>query len=436
MNKLDTIAYYEALNAGNRLITVDSTDTISDIKNKVENKTNYKSEIGTIHIEVFHNDKSVTSYSLIKTNEEYDLWSKKQRKVEKSTIDNIIEYIYKNLPEPIKSPYDKYIASKKDKYNYIVKSFSDETFEMELNTRDITMEQLSDTILGKFVFDDGRLECHVINNADTSQLEDLTAYIKDEKIRLFANTCLKIIPEYVFYVPAGISGKHNSASDLYEGGLLRHIHNAVRLLIAMTSADYAHIKFTQHEIDMMIVAVLFCDVLKHGWQEDYEIDKVPKTNHPKLAAEFIRSMTHILSASELNFIANCIESHMGQWANKPGCENPVQLPVPDTEYKYTVHLAHYIASLKDISFISDDTLYAFDSQNVITLDAFKITTEHDLEVLTNALEMPIDMNIAHELGIHHTEKEIYDVWETIIDAKQASFKQTKYIELAKRLAFE
>lgn len=436
MNKLDTIAYYEALNAGNRLITIDSTDSKSDVKHKIENKTNYNMESGTIHIEVFHNDECIISYSLIKTEDKYDLWSKKQRQVSKSDIDGIVNHVYDNLPEPIKSPYDKYIASRKDEYTYIVKSFCDDDFEMELDTKNITIEQMSDTILGKFVLGDGSLDYHPINNADTSKLEELTSYIKDEKIRLFANTCLKVIPDYVFEIPAGISGKHNSASDLYDGGLYRHIQNAVKLLLVMTSADYARIKFTQHEIDMMIVAVLFSDVLKHGWQEDYENDKVPKPDHPRLAANFIRSMTDIITASEMNFIANCIESHMGQFGNKPEYELEIPLPVPDTEYKYTVYLADYIASLKDISFVTDNTLYAFDSQKVVTLDVFKIASDHDIEILSNVLDSPINMTIANELGIYDTVKEIKDVWSTIIDTKKASFEQSKYIELAKRLAFE
>ena len=433
MNKSETRAYYEALNAGNRIITIDSNENKEKIIKKLQEKTAYEN-IGTIHIEVFHNDSSVNSYSLIKSNtQEYDLWLKRQREVEKKSIEDIAEYIFDNLPEPLKSPYDKYIAAKKNNNTFVVKSFSDDTFEMELNPRNVTLEQMNDNILGQFMFSDGRLEYHVINNADITSLETLTNYIKDEKIKLFANTCIRVIPEYVFYAPAGISSKYDSASELSDGGLLRHIENAVQLLLAMTCVDYAKIKFTQHEIDMMIVAVMFSDVLKYGWQEDYHDNDLSRADHPKLAAEFIRSMPNILSSGELNFIANCIESHMGQWTDK-GLTSP--LPAVDTEYKYMVHLANRIASLKNMSFTNDNKVYVFDSQKVITLNAFIRTTEHDLEVLNNALGMPIDMNVAHELDIFHDEKEINDMWETIIDAKQASEKQLKYIELAKRLAFE
>lgn len=433
MTKLETIAYYEALNAGDRIITIDSTETKDTISKKLQEKTNQEN-IGTIHIEIFHNDSSVNSYSLIKSdNDAYDLWLKRQREVEKKSIEDIATYIFENLPEPLKSPYDKYIADKKNNHVFIVKSFSDESFEMELDSRNVTLEQMNDNILGQFMFSDGRLEYHRINNADLTPLEQLTQHIKDEKIRLFANTCLRVIPTYVFYAPAGISSKYDSASELADGGLLRHIENAVSLLLSMTEVDYAKIKFTQHEIDMMIVAVMFSDVFKYGWQKDYHANDVSRADHPTLAAEFIRSMTGILTSSELNFIANCIESHMGQWASKH-LEKP--LPVPDTEYKYMVHLAHHIASLKNLSFTNNNEVYVFDSHKITTIKGFMRTTEHELEVLRNALGMPIDMNITHELEIFHDEQEINNVWEEIIDAKQATEKQLKYIELAKRLAFE
>lgn len=433
MNKLETIAYYEALQADNRLIVIDSTDDVHTIKERIKEKTELKN-IGTIHIEVFHNDENVAAYSLIQVGNLYDLWIKKVRKVEQKSIDEVADFIIKNLPKPLESPYDKYVAAQINSTTYLIKSFSDDSYELKLNPNRATLSQMQDHVLGQYVMSDGQLACHPINTADISSLLELTKAIKDEKIRLFAQTCLRAIPNYVFEIPAGISGKKNSASDLAPGGLLRHIKNATKFIIKLTDIDYTKIKFTQHEIDMMIVAVLFADAFKHGWQEDYDSNHVPRADHPKIAADFIRAMNGILSPSELNFIANSIESHMGQWYDN----KRVSLPLPDTEYKYMVHLAHYITSLKDISFTEDETFYAFNSATIILMDSFTVINDHDLETLQNLLNssIPIDMSIAEELDIIHSEEEIRDVWHTLLDAKQASDKQTKYITLARRLVHD
>lgn len=434
MNKLETIAYYEALQAANRIIIVDSTDDDQTIREKIREKANLEN-IGTIHIEVFHNDENVSSYSLIQVSGLYDLWIKKIRKVEQKSIDDVADYVISNLPEPIKSPYDKYVAKQLDSTTYLIKSFSDDTFELKLNPNRATLSQMQDHVLGQYVMSDGQLECHPINTADISSLLELTKSIKDEKIRLFAQTCLRAIPDYVFEIPAGISGRKNSASDLAQGGLLRHIKNATKFIITLANVDYTKIKFTQHELDMMIVAVLFSDAFKHGWQEDYNSNHTPRADHPKIAADFIRAMNGILSPSELNFIANSIESHMGQWYDA----KRVSLPVPDTEYKYMVHLAHYLTSLKNVTFTEDnDDLYVFNSQNIISLESFTVIDDKDLEALQNLLNstIPIDMSIAENLDIIHSEEEIRDVWHTLLDAKQASDKQIKYIALARELVHE
>ena len=92
MTKLETIAYYEALNASNRLIIIDSKDTKDEISDKLIDK---KECIGTVHIEMFHNNCSMYSYSLIRIdNGSYDLWTNRQKKMDKKPLDKIAKYLF------------------------------------------------------------------------------------------------------------------------------------------------------------------------------------------------------------------------------------------------------------------------------------------------------------------------------------------------------
>ena len=434
MTKLETIAYYEAINAGDRLLIIDSTDSFDSIVEKIKENT-VAQDLGTLHIEIFHKDKNITSYSLIKFSENiFDLWEQKDNKVNKSNVNEITDFIYKNLPIQLKSPYIKFVHSKNEDGTYNIHSFDDPEYDEIINPKDVSLSIMNEPILGQFIFEDGRMEYHCINNADTSVFDNILNNIQDDNIKMFAQTLINIIPEYVFEIPAGISGITNSASDLAPGGLLRHIINACNMFLMLTSTNYNRIKFTQHERDMMLVATLFCDTLKHGWQEDYEKSHVPCYYHPKMMADVIKSTTGILPINELNFIANCVESHMGQWSNTTS-KNVSPLPMPDTDYKHFVHLANVLASSQNISFINNDEVYTFDRTKIKKIKSYTVVNNNDLTIIENALDKPIDMNLAKQLDINRSKDDIIDVWKHILDDKQVSDKHLKYVTLAKQMIF-
>jgi uncharacterized protein (DUF3820 family) len=61
-----------------------------------------------------------------------------------------------------------------------------------------------------------------------------------------------------------------------------------------------------------------------------------------------------LNHDELEFIAHCIESHMGQWSTDK--KSSVVLPKPEDVYQHFVHLADYLASRKDLTMTFDNTV--------------------------------------------------------------------------------
>jgi uncharacterized protein (DUF3820 family) len=113
-------------------------------------------------------------------------------------------------------------------------------------------------------------------------------------------------------------------------------------------------------MDLMRIAGLVHDGRKSGEQSDYEKSKFTRFEHPIQMANVIRSYDgQYLGHDELEFIAHCIESHMGQWATDK--KSKAVLPKPMDEYQQFVHLADYLASRKDLT-------VAFDS-----IEAPKIT---------------------------------------------------------------
>ena len=127
---------------------------------------------------------------------------------------------------------------------------------------------------------------------------------------------------------------------------MRHQVAVVRFLNFFLELEQYGGGMTSRERDLMRVAALIHDGMKSGTQDDYNKSKYTKFNHPILMADVIRS-TDGLEASERDFIAHCIESHMGQWCSDK--KTGIELPKPKDEYQKLVHLADYLASRKTLT---------------------------------------------------------------------------------------
>ncbi len=434
MTKSELIAYFEAIHAEHRLVIIDNNDNLTVINNKLQQVITMHDD-ETLHVEIFQNENNTASYSLIRCDEEtFSLWQDRAAQISQANLEDIAKFIFDSLPHQMVSPYDKYVEKISDDGKVIIRSFSDPNYSLALNPHNVPMDIMNDCILGQYLLPDGRLEYHAINHEDLSVFQGIFTSINDDKIRLFAETAAKLIPEYIFQIPAGISGQYNSASDLADKGLIRHIQDSHTLLMIILASDYAKIKFSSHERDMMIVANMFCDAFKHGWQEEYIVSHMPHYDHPKLTADIIKSVKGILSVNELNFIANCIESHMGHSVvNRPDdCD--VILPAPDTDYKYLLLLVQHLTGQKDLIIRnSGNQIYTFNTDEITALAPYEPVEQEDIDILKEAMNLHIDAQMAQDCGIHHAEIDIIDVWSTIIKTKLISERQKKYLDLAKKL---
>ena len=129
---------------------------------------------------------------------------------------------------------------------------------------------------------------------------------------------------------------------------MRHQIAVVRFLNFFFELEQYNTMFTSREMDLMRVAGLVHDGRKSGEQSDYERSKFTKFDHPIRMANVIRSFDgKHLNHDELEFIAHCIESHMGQWNTDR--KSSVVLDKPKDGYQFFVHLADYLASRKSLT---------------------------------------------------------------------------------------
>lgn len=187
---------------------------------------------------------------------------------------------------------------------------------------------------------------------------------ENEDIKEFATVLVDGLPDYIWRVGASSTGKYHPAYSLGDGGLMRHQLAVVRFLNFFLELEQYNSKIDSRKRDLMRVAALIHDGRKSGSQEDYERSKYTKFNHPILMADVIRSYDgQYLNHEEIEFVANIISKHMGQFNTDK--KTGTTLPKPDDSYSELVHLADYLASRKSLTmefenYVTPSTKIEFD----------------------------------------------------------------------------
>ena len=163
--------------------------------------------------------------------------------------------------------------------------------------------------------------------------------IKNKKVRASTEVILDLLPDYFYEIPASSSGKYHPAFSLGEGGLVRHVKVALRLLEEVFK-DSVYGKFSDKKKDLMRMAVMLHDGFKSG----KEYSGHTNVDHPVLMHDFIIENQDVLliTPKEAQFVANCILTHMGPWNTDK--EGNVIMPVPKTREQKIVHTCDYFAS--------------------------------------------------------------------------------------------
>lgn len=177
-----------------------------------------------------------------------------------------------------------------------------------------------------------------------SELEKVQAPL----LRAMAVEALLLAPSYFWVVPASSSGKYHPVSSLGMHGLVRHVKSVFWVSEELLS-HRLYAPFSDHEKDLIRVAILLHDACKQGIEE-WGTNTV--TEHPLLVREHLRPDVFIQNTEgaeqDWDTICSLIETHMGIWTKdyKSGAE---VLKEPETAMQKFVHLCDYLASRKSIT---------------------------------------------------------------------------------------
>lgn len=181
-------------------------------------------------------------------------------------------------------------------------------------------------------------------------------YIKDESLRKNLAELIELLPDYFFKEPAASTGKYHPSYAQGEGGLLRHTKAAVRIGYELLQDLSIGKKYTNHEKDLMLMALLLHDGFKKGLVEE----RYTRFDHPLIAAKVVLDNASKvgLSSEDAKFISDAIKTHMGDYTvDYSGNE---VLEKPHTRYQNFVHMCDYLASRKCL-------LLPFDEHNNIEI---------------------------------------------------------------------
>lgn len=170
-------------------------------------------------------------------------------------------------------------------------------------------------------------------------------YIKKKKYVDNLKIMVDLLPDYFFEVPASSTGKYHPEFSLGNGGLLRHSKFAAKLAYEMYNDESITGTFNQDEKDLMIFSLLLHDGLKSGLEKE----EYTRFDHPILMANYIRDNSDklTLTKGEIEFIATCIETHMGPWTTDYNGNEILQKPT--NKYQKFVHMCDFLASRKFIN---------------------------------------------------------------------------------------
>lgn len=167
-------------------------------------------------------------------------------------------------------------------------------------------------------------------------------YIKDEKIRKFAEKALALLPEYFFTMPASTSGRYHPKFSLGDGGLVRHTQVAVRMAVDLMGLELMN--YSEIDKDIVIVSLILHDGMKAGADGGGTV-----VTHPMIVADFLEAnneLNSIINKDILMKITGCIRSHMGSWCYdyKDKYKKNQLMPKPNNKLQNFVHICDYLAS--------------------------------------------------------------------------------------------
>lgn len=183
-------------------------------------------------------------------------------------------------------------------------------------------------------------------------LEKFINDLKTDSMKKLAERIFEELPDYWFTEPASSSGKYHPIMSCGEAGLFRHSLAVEMYMSYILNLEQYNSLFTVEQQDALKLGAFVHDGRKHG-----EEDKGHTVfDHPVCMANAIlkfKGQINGVSDEIIDFLADSIKTHMGQWNTDK--RSNIVLEKPHTEAQKLVHLCDYLASRKaiDINFDVD-----------------------------------------------------------------------------------
>ena len=196
-------------------------------------------------------------------------------------------------------------------------------------------------------------------------VERIVDSIENEDLKELCIAILDDMPDYIWHVPGSSSGKYHPSTDLGEGGLIRHQIAVARFCNWKLELEQNQNKFDSRQRDCLRIACLCHDGRKSGEEDSGHTVH----EHPRLMFEAVKRLEKKFPqlVDEIDMIANCIDTHMGQWNTNKKSE--VVLLKPITLVQEFVHECDYLASRKDIELQFDN----WEKPELPPLDTYVLT---------------------------------------------------------------
>jgi hypothetical protein len=194
------------------------------------------------------------------------------------------------------------------------------------------------------------------HNWKCKMLETEIRYIENAELSQLAQRLINGLPDYFFKVAASSTGKYHPKYALGEGGLIRHTKAAVRIAVELLRIEqYQYLKPAH---DYIIIALLLHDGFKHGLpKEDGTYSHYSVSEHSVIAADYVRNNIGLAREDILNYIADLMLTHMGEW-NMSYNSGAIFAPKPTTAEQQFVHMCDYLASRKCLEFNGEEPFVA------------------------------------------------------------------------------
>ena len=161
------------------------------------------------------------------------------------------------------------------------------------------------------------------------------------------------IDDKIFEIAASTSSKHHNKTQCQPHGQVYHIIMFATIMNYILDLEYVQKKFKSPEQrDAMRCTPYLHDALKLGLgNSSYTVHE-----HPILAAEWIKNVEtiHPIDDKVKKAIADMVAAHSGQWTTSK--KSKIELPMPQNDMQFVVHLCDYLSSRSDIDMRPPDYL--------------------------------------------------------------------------------